>query len=511
MNRSKLLVGWIIALLSVFVTLVIVTIILVSFELVQITLYFSIATVILLILGGIIMFLAAYYLNERRQIREVIKENDYNLHRKNTFYSYNFFTHILSSSNVRMKQRKGYMVAFNAVKSSASTTYAMKKAADYNGYLSDYISARFISANQKKISRDSYYCFYRGNFIFYLICDEQKLNSFINELEKEAYRISIEKDFRLYIQPSFGIFEHRENVDDQIYDMVNKAVAAREVAEKNYESAIFFSDEMLKDSTSDEADRISAALDNNEFVVYYQPKFNLTSKTFTSSEALIRWKTPDGTLLSPIRFINTAENGGLIHKIDMFVFEQVCKDLDETRRRGRRLIPVSINFSLYEFYSPNFVQDLFSTIDKYNINPTLLEIEIVEGTTGANLFLSISILKKIKEKGLRILMDDFGVGFSNFNNLKILPIDVIKIDKTFIDNIVEDIKSREIAKFMIDFSREIGLEVVAEGVDNQKQVEILKKFKCDTIQGFFYSKPLSRQEFERFIANNPYEKKENIR
>ena len=510
MNRTNIIVGWLFALFSIFVTFAVTSVILVFANVVQDKLFYVIATTVLLIIGGIIMFLAALYLNERRQIKEIIKENDYNLHRKTTFYSYNFFTHVLSG--IRIKNRKGYMVAFNAVKSSGSTTYAMKKAADFNGFLSDYIVETFLGSSQKKATiRDAYYCFYRGNFIFYLICDEQKLNTFINELEDEAYRISIEKDFRLYIQPSFGIFEHHEDVDDQVYDMVNKAVAAREVAEKNYESTIFFSDEMLTDTTSDDADEISAALANNEFVVYYQPKFNLTSKTFISSEALIRWNSPTRGLLSPMRFINTAENGGLIHKIDMFVFEQVCKDLDETRRKGRRLIPVSINFSLYEFYSPNFVDDLINTIEKYNINPTLLEIEIVEGTTGANLFLSISILKKIKEYGLRILMDDFGVGFSNFNNLKILPIDVIKIDKSFIDNIEEDVKSREIAKFMIEFSKEIGLEVVAEGADSQKQVDILKKFKCDTIQGFYYSKPLPRQEFEKFIANNPFEKKENLR
>lgn len=510
MNRTKTIVGWIFALSSIFITYAITAVILVFTNVVQERLFYVISTAILLVVGGVIMFLVALYLNERRQIKEIIKENDYNLHRKTTFYSYNFFTHVLSG--VRIKNRKGYMVAFNAVKSSASTTYAMKKAADFNGYLSDYIVETFLGSSQKKAAiRDAYYCFYRGNFIFYLICDEQRLNAFINELEDEAYRISVEKDFRLYIQPSIGIFEHRENIDDQVYDMVNKAVAAREVAEKNYESTIFFSEEMLIDTTSDDADEISAALEKNEFVVYYQPKFNLTSKTFISSEALIRWDSPTRGLLSPMRFINTAENGGLIHRIDMFVFEQVCKDLDETRRKGRRLIPVSINFSLYEFYSPNFVDDLISTIEKYNINPTLLEIEIVEGTTGANLFLSISILKKIKEYGLRILMDDFGVGFSNFNNLKILPIDVIKIDKSFIDNIEEDVKSREIAKFMIEFSKEIGLEVVAEGVDNQKQVDILKKFKCDTIQGFYYSKPLPRQEFEKFIANNQFEKKENLR
>ena len=512
MNRNRKIIISIIVLLSIFILLVATSIALWTLNILSNPVYTFGDIAILLVLGGIIMFLFALFVNERKQIREIIKENDYNLHRKTTFYSYNFFTQIISASMPKLKNKKGYLIAFNAVRNAGNTTYTLNKAADYNGFISDYIVEVFNKISGKRgLFKGFYYCFYRGNFIFYIICQESELNNFINSLENKAYQISIEKDFRLYIQPSFGVYEHRVGKDDSVYDMVNKAIVAREVAEKNYETTVFFSIEMLKDTTSDEADEIASALENGEFVVYYQPKFNLASKTFISSEALIRWDSPTRGLLSPMRFIDTAENGGLIHRIDMYVFEQVCKDLDETRRKGRRLIPVSINFSLYEFYSPNFVEDIINTIEKYNINPALLELEILEGTTGVNLFLSISILKKIKEYGLRILMDDFGVGYSNFNNLKNLPIDVIKIDKSFIDNIEEDVKSREIAKFMIEFSKEIGLEVVAEGVDNQKQVDILKKFKCDTIQGFFYSKPLPRAEFEKFIANNQFEKKENIR
>ena len=462
----------------------------------------------LLVFGGLSMYIFALYMNERRVVKEIINENDYNLHRKSTFYNYNTFARSLNVDSSNFKNTRGYFVVFNVVKVANVTTYSISKTADFNGFISDYINETYGVENPKRPIKEIHYCFYRGNFLFYMECDESKLNTFINELENEAYRIAAEKDFRIYMQPTFGIYEHEAGKSDSLFDMTSKATAAREMAERNYENALFFAEEMLSSKTSDDADEIAQALEKNEFVVYYQPKFNLAAKKFTSAEALIRWDSPTRGLLSPMRFIDTAENSGLIHKIDMYVFEQVCKDLDETRRKGRRLVPVSINFSLYEFYSPNFVEDLIKTIEKYNINPSLIEIEVLEGTTGVNLFLSISILKKIKEYGIRILMDDFGVGYSNFNNLKNLPIDVIKIDKSFIDNIAEDVKSREIAKFMIEFSKEIGLEVVAEGVDNQKQVDILKKFKCDTIQGFYYSKALPRQEFEKFIATNTFEKRD---
>ena len=508
MKRNKKILAAIIVLGVLLVSAVIASIILWYLKVLLTTpLAITLDFVLILIIFGFLAYSLAVYVDRIRQFKEATKENEYNLHRKTAFYSYNYFSRVVTELLNRHKNKTGYFIVFNAVKTNAITMYTINKTADFNGFICDYIVSKYNDQN-KDIS-NIHYCFYRNNFIFYLICDETKLNNFLNDLENEAYRLVSENEFRLNVQPTFGIYEHEPGDETSIYQMTNNAIAAREVAEKNFESALFFSEEMLKDSSSDEADEIAKALENNEFVVYYQPKFSLGIRKFTSSEALIRWKKGPNEILSPMLFIDTAEHGGLIHKIDMYVFEQVCKDLDETRRKGRTQIPVSINFSLYEFYSPNFVEDITKILEKYNVNPSLLEIEIIEGTTTANLFLSISILKKLKQLGLRILMDDFGVGFSNFNNLKLLPIDVIKIDKSFINNIVDDVKSREIVKFMIEFSKEIGLEVVAEGVDNQKQVDILKKFKCDTIQGFYYSEPLPRNEFEKFIATNKFEKKEN--
>ena len=284
-------------------------------------------------------------------------------------------------------------------------------------------------------------------------------------------------------------------------------MTAREYGSQNFDSVTFYSSELFGSNITTEFEAIVEALDKKEFIVFYQPKYSLGKKQFISSEALVRWQSPKNGLVSPIKFISEAENGGLIHRIDMFVLEQVCKDLNETKRKGRRLLPVSINFSIYEFYAPDFVDDIINTITKYKVNPSLIEMEITESVSGANSFVPISIIKKLKVFGLRILMDDFGVGYSNFNNIKNMPIDVLKIDKSFIDNIVDDEKSREIVKLLIDFARSLGLESIAEGVSVKEQVDILRKYHCDTIQGYFYSKPISKTEYEQFLANNPYEKK----
>ena len=471
--------------------------------------YVSLGSLIIIVIIAIATsVLMSVYTNVRREDKNSIAENEYNLHRKYRFFNLDSFTVALQSSFIQLKNRPGYFVVFTPIRTTNISSYPANKVSDFYGYIADYIRDKYAKSLSGPVSKRVYYCFSRGAFMFYMSADEAGLNKFISELENMSYQISQQNDFRMYVQPAFGIYEHEKGAEESIYEMTNKAIAARRVAEANYESAAFFNESMLNNSTTEEADEIVKALENNEFQVYYQPKFNLNSKRFTSAEALIRWNSPTRGLLSPMRFINSAEHGGLIHQLDMFVFEQVCRDLDETRRKGRRLVPVSINFSIYEFYSPNFTEDLISTIEKFNINPSLLEIEILEGTTGVNLFLSISILKRLKDYGLRILMDDFGVGYSNFQNLKNLPIDVLKIDKSFIDGIEEDPKNREITKFIVEFGKQIGLEVIAEGVDNAKQVELLKKFKCDTIQGFYYSKPLPRQEFEKFLATNTFEKKE---
>ena len=175
------------------------------------------------------------------------------------------------------------------------------------------------------------------------------------------------------------------------------------------------------------------------------------------------------------------------------------------------MLPVSVNFSLYEFYSANFLDTIVKIMEEYDIPTHLIEIEITEATSQANQFLSISIIKKLKDRGIRVLMDDFGIGFSNIGNLKKIPFDAIKIDKSFIDDLVTDIKAQEIVKLLIGLSKVNGMEVIAEGVDNKEQVDILRKIKCDTIQGFYYSRALSSKDYEKFLADNPFEKKEAVK
>ena len=375
-----------------------------------------------------------------------------------------------------------------------------------NSHLVDFL-ARLPKEILKGKKRDFVFGFSRGAFLIYAFRQNEQTLQHISEIiSDEIYSFASKECTHLWVQPFFGITAVEK--DKPIPYQVENALLARDFSEKNFETITYYQPSFRKSVAANDIQELQEALDRGEFVVFYQPKYDLNKKQFVSAEALIRWNSQKYGLLAPTKFLGKAEAMGLIHEIDTYVLTKVCEDLNDLRKRGKRMMPVSVNFSLYEFYSSNFLDTIIETLEKYDIPTNLVEIEITEATSQANQFLSISIIKKLKEKGVRVLMDDFGVGFSNIGNLKKIPFDCIKIDKTFIDDITADMKSREIVKFLINLCKINGMEVIAEGVDNKEQVELLKKAKCDIIQGFYYSKPISKVDYEKFLMDNPFEKKE---
>lgn len=399
-----------------------------------------------------------------------------------------------------------YILAFTGTSQDGANNENKRQAIGaFNGKIMAYLLDRFTKA---KTLRNHVFCYSQGIFLVYCLGDDrEKVLHLAEECAKDIYEMSDEKNLHILVMPYFGISEVEPK--QELIEAIENAKLARNLSERNFEQITFYQNSFRKSLGQDDAKEIADALKNNEFVVYYQPKFNLKINRFTSSEALIRWQSPNRGLLGPGSFIPQAEQLGMIHEINTYVFEKVCQDLNENIRRGRKILPVSLNFSLFEFFSPDFLDTLLDTISKYNINPRYIEIEITETTSQSNTFLSVSIIKKLKERGIRVLMDDFGIGYSNIGNLSKIPFDTIKIDKSYVDNIASDTKAREIVACLIQLGKINGMEVVAEGADNLAQVEALKEAGCDTIQGFYYSKPLAKAEFDRFLLNNPFEQKED--
>ena len=466
----------------------------------------SIFITIPIVLAVLFVMTLTYYINSVSLIKTIEIENENVLGKKSAFNNlYVFQKKILTYSRYRKRQHQ-HVISFTFSNLAVSQNVNRNEEVfEVNSFIVDYLPQ--LPRDLGLSPRDFIFGYSHGTFLIYTFRqNEQSLSTICETLAKKIYDYAANNCRHVWVQPFFGI--EPINDEETIVQHIENASIARDYSERNFESITFYQSSFRKTVNANDIDELQAALENNEFVVYYQPKYDLLNKKFISSEALIRWNSEKYGLLSPVKFLGKAEAAGLTHDIDTFVLRKVCEHLNDLRRRGKRLLPVSVNFSLYEFYSSNFLDTIINTMEEYNIPTNLIEIEITEATSQANQFLSISIIKKLKDRGMRVLMDDFGVGFSNVGNLKKIPFDAVKIDKSFIDNIATDIKAREIVKFLIGLCKVNGMEVIAEGVDSKDQVDILKKSKCDTIQGFYYSQALSKQDFEKFLADNPFEKKE---
>ena len=252
-------------------------------------------------------------------------------------------------------------------------------------------------------------------------------------------------------------------------------------------------------------EEIARALKRHELQIYYQGKWDLKKGCFYGAEALIRWKHPKRGILPPSSFIPYCENSGRIVEIDHYVFETVCKDIAKWRSEGRRKIAVSINLSRRSVYDPSLLSFLEKTCEDNHVSPKEIDIELTESLAAQNVVFISAIIRRIKALGFGTSMDDFGIGYSSLSSLKNIPFSVLKIDKSFIDDIEIDSKSRSMVRSIIELVHALGMKAIAEGVETADQVRILQSLGLDAIQGFYFSRPLERARFEAFLESNIFE------
>lgn len=241
-------------------------------------------------------------------------------------------------------------------------------------------------------------------------------------------------------------------------------------------------------------DRMYYALENNEFAMYLQPKYSISTDGIVGAEALVRWIHPEKGMLSPMEFIPVFEQDGFITMLDEYIWEQACKALRRWIDLGYDPIPISVNISRVHLSSDRFIDVLDSLVEKYDIPKRLLETEITETLENAG---DEAAIKQLKNRGYMLLMDDFGSGYSSLNMLKNTPFDVIKIDRDFFSEFMLSDRGKKIISHTISMSKDIGLDMVAEGVETREQAEFLEMCGCDVAQGYFYSRPVCLEEFEK--------------
>jgi EAL domain-containing protein (putative c-di-GMP-specific phosphodiesterase class I) len=239
-----------------------------------------------------------------------------------------------------------------------------------------------------------------------------------------------------------------------------------------------------------------SAIKNEYIQVYYQPFVNSQTGKICGMEALARWNDPQFGFLSPVDFIETLEEYYQIHRLDMYIVEKVCQHIESARARGRKIIPVSLNFSRLDFDSLNLAAEVENCLKKYNIDKSDIHIEITESTLSEDDIKLQEELKSFRAHGYALWLDDFGSGYSGLNVLKEYDFDLLKIDMKFLSNFEGNERARQILKNVINLAKDIGMQTLTEGVETQEAYDFLRENGCEKLQGYLFSKPISREELE---------------
>ena len=278
-------------------------------------------------------------------------------------------------------------------------------------------------------------------------------------------------------------------------------LAISEIKGKYGKNLAFFEDHLQNHLLNEQRiiETMERALEEKQFQVFYQPKHETVTGHIAGAEALVRWNHPEYGFMSPNQFIPLFERNGFITKLDCFVLEQVCKDIKRWQQDGLPLVPVSVNVSRFDFLEEGCIQKQINLIESYGIDHNLLHMEVTESLYYESTELIISQVKQTQDLGFMIEMDDFGAGYSSLGLLSTFPLNVIKLDISFVRNI----KTNEIViENIIKMAHRMGLLTIAEGVETLEEYKILKSLGCDFIQGFYFSKPLPVREFETYLKKS---------
>jgi len=245
---------------------------------------------------------------------------------------------------------------------------------------------------------------------------------------------------------------------------------------------------------------LTQALNKREFILHYQPQVSLSDGKIIGVEALMRWQSPNG-MVSPAAYIPLLEESGLIVPVGEWVLREACAQARKWRRSNLGPIRMAVNFSPRQFEQNDLVEMVTQALDETGLEPELLDIELTESLVMKNPEQSCAMLTALKKTGIRTSLDDFGTGYSSLSCLKKFPLDVLKIDRSFVSNIIDDVEDAAIAEAIIQLGHTLNLEVIAEGVETEAQLQFLIDNKCDAYQGYLFSRPLSSKECSEFIAS----------
>ena len=338
---------------------------------------------------------------------------------------------------------------------------------------------------------------YADNFVVCYEAGKGDSRRMINTLQMVADSFAINNRTIL----SFGLYR----IDDKtlpVSVMCDRANMALWKAKGNFKNPYCEYDEKMRQQVLKEQKIINAmemAIQNKEFTLYLQPKYDIEKGTIIGAEALVRWISLENGFISPGDFIPVFENNGFVYEVDKFIWEESCRYLRKWLDEGREVHPISVNVSRIDLYDPKLVQHLVNLREKYQLPSQYLELEITESAYTEDPEQIITITRQLREAGFVILMDDFGTGYSSLNMLKDIQIDVLKLDMGFLKSSDYSAKGGNILTAILKMAESLKMQTIAEGVETKEQVEFLKKIGCQCVQGFYFARPTPAQEYERLF------------
>ena len=313
-------------------------------------------------------------------------------------------------------------------------------------------------------------------------------------------RVIVGHEFNISI--SIGITLFPTDGDDAETLLTNADIAMYQAKEQGKNNFQFFTPVMntrIQNRLALEND-LRHGLERGEFVVYYQPQLNISTGQIVGVEALVRWQHPERGLVLPMEFIPVAEETGLIVPLGEWVLHAACARIRSWQEAGLPPLRVAVNLSAREFQQGNLIEAVAGVLEETGLAPEFLQLEITEGVSIQDVDFTIKVMGELKEMGVQIAIDDFGTGYSALSYLRRFPIDVVKIDRSFVCDLTIDSTDAEIATTIIVMAHNLGLEVIAEGVETEEQLAFLKQRRCDEMQGYLFSKPVPAEKLEEILV-----------
>ena len=418
-------------------------------------------------------------------------------------YNRNYFVRVLSEW-IRDAQDNGEIVAvmcvdidnFKKINDGLGLVAGDELIQTFGLFLKEFMDDRIIIAH---VTDDTYYMAVKNPVGSHSI--EKLFDKIVQRVNEPFYLMG---GHEVSISVCAGVAEFPESAGNSL-ELINcSEIVMFRAKEHGPNSMRYFETPIFQDfiDNINIENKLKEAVNMNRFLLYYQPQYDSKSQKLRGVEALLRWQDDSGKMISPGVFIPIAEKSGMIVPIGTWVLEEGIRKYAAWRENYNCDMVLSLNISSIQYKRPDFVSNLLEILEKYRVNPKDIELEITESVLIDDFDQVVAKLRMLKEYGIKISLDDFGTGYSSLSYLKGLPIDTLKIDKSFIDTVIQDECSQVITESIISMVKKLGFETVAEGVETEEQYEYLKKIECDNIQGFLLGKPMPADEIVGLLRQN---------